>query len=108
MNVTPLVLMTLLSACAVSATSPVTKIETLTIGDLASATALATAAGDENGAQCWQYLSGLVPAIQAPATIGAATAAEVTRLAQLPAFAKACAAVGQFSGLPPALTGIAF
>jgi hypothetical protein len=55
-----------------------------------------------NGAGCWRYLAGLIPTIQPPAAIGAATAVEIARLAQLPSFAQQCGPLGVLTGLPAA------
>jgi hypothetical protein len=97
-----------LGACQVTATvppaspTPIVQLETIGEGDLHTATTLGNAAGDANGPRCWTYLSALIPAIQAPATIGVATGIEIARLAQLPAYAEACGPLGLLTGQPAA------
>lgn len=99
----------LMTACTAAGTvtvppvsSVVTQLNAYTIGDLETAKTLANATGDGNAAACWTFLDTLIPTIQPPAEIGVATGIELARLAQLPAFAKACGPLGALTGLPAA------
>jgi hypothetical protein len=90
-----------LGACTQSATGPLASLNATSTADLQTATALAAAMGDVNGVACWQFLATLLPPLAPPATIGAATAVEITRLSQQQTVVGKCAAVVQLPGLPP-------
>lgn len=62
----------------------------IAVADVMSAQALATAAGDVDGAKCWGYW---LPIAQSPLRPGLATAIELRRVAQLGVSKPECAPI---------------
>jgi hypothetical protein len=83
----------LLTACQAPPLPPSLKQPTALVGsDLATASAIAKAAGDAPAQACWDFLATILPAVSSGP--GAATAYELARLPTQPAFAVACGPIG--------------